>query len=67
MKNNILLANKKYFLPPAKTVLGQFPRGKLPSYKTSPKPKANPNPNPNRGAFSFGRNRKQKKRKTEKK
>ena len=36
MKNNILLANKKYFLPPAKTVLGQFPRGKLPSYKTSP-------------------------------
>ena len=54
MKPNILLAYKKYFLPPAKTVPGQLPRGKLSPYKTSPNPNANPNPNPNRGHFLFG-------------
>ena len=52
MKPNISLACKKSpFLPPVRTVLGQFPRS---APNTSPNPRANPNPNPNQGQFSLG-------------
>ena len=50
MKPNISLACKKSpFLPPVRTILGQFPPS---APNTSPNPRANPNPN--QGQFSLG-------------